>query len=195
MMVFFVCREFSLLEPIWSLDEYEDFMEAMRWGPVQVILEGATHDCTMNPTVITGVSSTDASVFPNVSAVLDLLPVVALHSEVAVHWNTESANLLKESVEEIKRCRSNPFESVNVTQTDTVIGWKERALITKDGETPMAMSRGSAIAGGIFGLGLYSVFSIEAIRLVRANIVKNDARIDTPMTACGDLDWRCGYVR
>jgi hypothetical protein len=184
--------EFSLFEPVWSLDEYEDFLEAMRMGQVQVMLEGATHDCTMNPIAITGVSSTDASVFPNVSAVLDLVPVVSLHSELGVHWNPESANLLKESVEEIKRCRWNPFEPVNVTQTDMGIGWKERVLITKDGELPIGMRRGSAIAAVIFGSGLYYIFQADSTPRVMANVIKNDARIDGPTTLCGNLEWTCG---
>jgi hypothetical protein len=72
-----------------------------------------------------------------------------------------------------------------------VIGWRERALITKDGELPMGMRRGSGIAAVIFGSGLYCIFQAYAIPLVRANVIKNDVRIDTVITACGDLDWIC----
>jgi hypothetical protein len=188
---FFKSPEFSAVDLVWSLDEYEDFVEAMRGGQPQVILEGATHVCSTNPIVMTGVSSTDNSVFPNVSAVLDFLPVVFLHTVVTVHWDAKSVNLLKESEDVIKECRRDPVESVNVTQTQTVVKWKERALIAKEGELPLAIRHSIAIASGIFGSYLYYFFNVDAIPRVTANVVKNNALIDTPGVSCGDVDWRC----
>jgi hypothetical protein len=165
-IVFFASPALLQIELTWSLDEYEDFVWAMRGGLAQVVFEGATHDGTMNPIVIAGGSSAGSSFFPNDSDLLDLMHVMSLHSEVRVHWNTEPANFLKESKEEIKRCRWDPFKSVSATQTDTVIGWRKRALITMDGETLTGMIRGSAITAGIFGPGLCCVFSIGAVRMV-----------------------------
>jgi hypothetical protein len=191
MIVLVTSREFSEVGPVWSLDEYIGFVETMRVGQVQVIIEGATHACRTNPVVIAGVSSTDASVFPNVSSLLDIHPVATLRTVAKIHWDAESVNLLNESAEVIKLCRLDPFESVNVTQTDTVVGRMERVLITKDGELPMEIRRGSAIAAGIFGFETYYFFNVEAIPLLRATIVKKNARIHTPGTSCKDLDWRC----
>jgi hypothetical protein len=190
-VTFFIARRSWKLEPVWSLDKYKDFMEAMEMRQPQAILEVAADDCSTNPVMITGASSTDASEFPNVSAVLDLLPVVVLHLEVKVRWDAESVNLLKESVEVIKRCERYPSESVKVTQTDTVPGWKERVLITKDGELPGSINRGSEIATVVFGGWFYYVCNVDALRWIQGNLIKNDARIDTPATSCTDLEWRC----
>jgi hypothetical protein len=188
---FFRTSEFLEVDPVWSLDEYEDFVEVMHEGQPQVVLEGATDDCGTSPIVINGVSSTDASDFPNVSAVLDLVGVVVVRTEVRVHWDGDSIDLLKESAEVIKRCRGDQLELVNVTQTDTVVGWKERALITKDGELPRSVNRGSGIAAGVFASGLYHVFKVDAIPVMRATIIKDNGQIDMSVTSCMDLDWIC----
>jgi hypothetical protein len=140
---------------------------------------------------MTAVSSTDGSDFPNVSAVLDLLPVVLLRQVVYVHWDAESLDLLKKSTEVIKRCRGDRFESVDVTQADTVVGWKERTLIAKDGELPISIRRGTAIAAGIFGSWPYYLLTVDAIPVVLAHITKNDARMNTSVTSCMDLDRTC----
>jgi hypothetical protein len=191
MIAFFTSDAFEKVEPVLSLDQYQNFVEEMRWGLPGVIVEVTTHDCSTHTLVITGVSSTDVTDFPNASAVLDLVPLFVFRPVVHVHWDAESLDLLKESTEVIKRCRGDPFEYVNVTQTGTVVGWKERTFITRDGELPRSIRRGTAIAAGIFASWLYYMFSVDAIPIVWAHVIKNDARINTSVTSCIGLDWTC----
>jgi hypothetical protein len=191
-IAFLLSPEFCATDLVWSLDEYDDFIEAMHMQQPQVILAGATRGCQTNPIVMTGFSSTDESVFPNVSAVLDFLPMVFLRMTGKIRWDAESRNLLEESADFIKRCAWDLLESVNVTKTHMVVGLKERALITKDGTIPWGIRPGGAVATFCLAFELYYLLNVEAIPFIKANIVKNNARIATPVPSCRDVDWKCG---
>jgi hypothetical protein len=193
-MVFFISPEFSAVGNCWTNEEYERFEEGMRRGQPQMIMEGSAQDsaysCRSEEVVITAVSSTDASVFPNLTFAVDELGAVVLEAEVMVEWDAESMEGLREAEQRFDECLPLAVGSVTVRRSSGMAGMKEAAIVTRDGKVPLEIRRGFAITAGVFWSGLYHAFRVDAIPLVKVSVIKNSARIDQGLT-CVDIGWTC----
>jgi hypothetical protein len=193
---FFESPEFSAVTKSWTIEEYEHFADEMRSAQPQAVLKGSTsnkqYSCSTRNILMTAVSSTDASLFPNVTEFLDSLPAVFLRIRIRVEWDAQTQGLLDSAESVVKGCTPGVgiHSSISVDRWNTVVGIEVAAVISEDGQLPTEIKSGRAISAGIFWSGLYHCFKVDSIPSVEAVVVKQDGRIVGGLS-CRDVSWTC----
>jgi hypothetical protein len=187
---YFKSSEFSASSNIWSLVAYEKVTEREVASLPFVRYEGYWEDlfyrCSIDtPISVYARSANDSSTIPNITHDVDSLGVILVKQQVKANWVPGEDSLIKITLGAIQGCTGYAMFDYT-TYSISVDGFVSGSFVTRDGIAPGSLSKGAAIASGIFWAGIMHAYIVDAVPFVQVNIVKND-------TLMGDFP-NCGTV-
>jgi hypothetical protein len=173
----------------WTVEKYESFVDSLSVTQPQMAFNDSLNDCDSDIVAITAISSTDASVFPNITDLFDELRALFPDVTVSIEWDINPIRLLDEARNVIQDYLMTQNRQVLIGYRDRIAGLEDNIMITADaimitvdGEVPWEFRRGAGIVAGIFWSGLYHASRISAIPHVQAQVIRNSARTDKRLT-------------
>jgi hypothetical protein len=195
LILYFISPEFTASTNAWSLSTYKSHAAMLRTAAAQKILSGSardsTEECKTWAVILTSSWSRDASTFPNMSAELRNADVVLLRLHATVVWDADATEKIREAKDIIESCISRWRMAVSITSRDSVVGFEEAAFVSESGKVPPAVTRGRAIAAGIFWAGVFHAFKVDSIPMVTASVIKENAQLSSISMNCWDVHWSC----
>jgi hypothetical protein len=144
---------------------------------------------TVRRIIVPSESSNDSSTFPTFQQDPDAF--YRVFSSVFVELAPGSHQKIKDNEASVAQC--HPW-GIGVGKTETVPtvdGFVGDQFVSAVGKLPGALDRGRAIAAGLFASGVLHVYSVDAIPVVRALIVKTNVVVARVETRCDNVQTNC----
>jgi hypothetical protein len=182
----------------YTFDGYEEFMRQLRASAPNIRFTGSSQNtqrkCTSQSTaVLRGVSAIDNSVLPNVSDIQSLLEAgeyAAVRLELTVNWSPSASDAVQRAEALLRGCQTQAGKMDSVKSEPLIDDWVPGMFVGETGEVPEFVSRGRAIAGGIFWSGVLHAYQVDSIPVLHGVVEKTEAEL-TGSVSCVDLHMSC----
>jgi hypothetical protein len=176
---------------ITSLERQEDqFIAGHPYAALSGLIARSGSHCTPQGCVALAVNSTDESDFPNISFAGKGPAVRLVLQSVTVNWTAASLSKISQMVTDLGKCRESEYPNVHLSHSDSIEGIVNIGFVSENEEATSGLGRGSAKAWTwLFG-GVFYVYSVDSIPVVRQHIQKNDVVVGH-IPGCLEIGWDC----
>jgi hypothetical protein len=153
-------------------------------------ISGSGWHCTPSGGAALAVASTDESDLPEIAMPGGSRQLRLVMESVTVNWTDESADKIRQMERDLGYCQSGMRPDGDMGHVDSIDGFMALGFVWGNEEATTGMGFGSAFTWAWFGGGVFYVYSVDSIPVLRMDIRKTDAVVGH-IPGCSEVWSQC----